>query len=166
MRVGDYIEVEGNWAEIKKIGLRATRVQTFDYAEVIVPNADLIANKVTNWTLSNRLVRLIIPVGVAYGSDVQSVLENLLACATANSRVPKVPAPQVLFLHFGESCLEFELRCWAWDADEMFKLKSELHVEIWRRFREAGIEIAFPQRDLHLRTVDASIIKGSSETIT
>jgi small-conductance mechanosensitive channel len=81
VRVGDYIEIGGNWAEIKKIGLRATTVQTFDQADVIIPNADLITNQVTNWTLSNRRVRLIIPVGVAYGSDVALVMETLLACA-------------------------------------------------------------------------------------
>ena len=81
VRVGDTIELEGRWAEIKKIGLRATIVQTFDQADVIIPNADLISNQVTNWTLSNRRVRLIIPVGVAYGSDVALVMETLMACA-------------------------------------------------------------------------------------
>ncbi|MGB5486295.1 MAG: mechanosensitive ion channel domain-containing protein, partial [Lysobacterales bacterium] len=98
VRVGDYIEIGGNWAEIQKIGLRATIVQTFDQADVIIPNADLITNQVTNWTLSNRRVRLIIPVGVAYGSDVALVMETLMACAETSSNVAKTPAPQVLFL--------------------------------------------------------------------
>ena len=84
VRVGDTIELGGKWAEVKKIGLRATTVQTFDQADVIIPNADLITNQVTNWTLSNRHVRLTIPVGVAYGSDVPLVMETLLACARAN----------------------------------------------------------------------------------
>ena len=81
VRVGDTIELEGRWAEIKKIGLRATIVQTFDQADVIIPNADLISNQVTNWTLSNRRVRLTISVGVAYGSDVPLVMEILMECA-------------------------------------------------------------------------------------
>jgi small-conductance mechanosensitive channel len=158
VRVGDYIEIGGNWAEIQKIGLRATTVQTFDQADVIIPNADLITNQVTNWTLSNRRVRLIIPVGVAYGSDVALVMETLMMCPEASSNVAKTPAPQVLFLSFGESSLDFELRVWVLDADERIKVKSELHQAIDRSFREAKIEIAFPQRDLHLRSLDESVI--------
>ena len=157
VRTGDYIEIGGNWAEIEKIGLRATTVQTFDQADVIIPNADLITNQVTNWTLSNRRVRLIIPVGVAYGSDVTLVMETLMACAEASSTVAKTPAPQVLFLSFGESSLDFELRVWVLDAEERIKIQSELHQAIDRSFREANIEIAFPQRDLHLRSVDDGV---------
>ncbi len=163
VRVGDYIEIGANWAEIKKIGLRATTVQTFDQADVIIPNADLITNQVTNWTLSNRRVRLIIPVGVAYGSDVGLVMETLMASAKTSSNVAKTPAPQMLFLSFGESSLDFELRVWVLDAEERMKVKSELHQEIDRRFREAKIEIAFPQRDLHLRGLDESLILRHKE---
>jgi potassium efflux system protein len=123
VRVGDYIEI-GGWAEIKKIGLRATTVQTFDQADVIIPNADLITNQVTNWTFSNRRVRLIIPVGVAYGSDVPLVMETLMACAKTSSNVAKTPAPQVLFLSFGESSLDFELRVWVLDAEDRMKVKA------------------------------------------
>ena len=125
---------------------------------MIIPNADLVTNQVTNWTLSNRRVRLIIPVGVAYGSDVALVMETLMACPKTSSNVAKTPAPQVLFLSFGESSLDFELRVWVLDADERMKVKSELHQEIDRSFREAKIEIAFPQRDLHLRSLDESVI--------
>jgi len=157
IRVGDVIEMGGNWAEVKRIGLRSTTVQTFDQADVIIPNADLVTNQVTNWTLSNRQARLIIPVGVAYGSDVPLVVDTLMACASENSLVVKEPAPHVLFLSFGESSLDFELRLWVRDVDHRLRAKSELHHEIERRFREAKIEIAFPQRDLHLRSVDESI---------
>ena len=164
VRVGDYIEIGVNWAEIKKIGLRATTVQTFDQADVIIPNADLITNQVTNWTLSNRRVRLIIPVGVAYGSDVALVMETLMACAKTSSNVAKTPAPQVLFMNFGESSLDFELRVWVLDAEKRITVKSELHQEIDRSFRDAKIEIAFPQRDLHLRSVGDSINLHPSDT--
>jgi potassium efflux system protein len=157
VRVGDFIELGDKWAEIKKIGLRATTVQTFDQADVIIPNADLVTNQVINWTLSNRLVRLIIPVGVAYGSDISLVMETLLACTREHSKIAEAPVPQVLFLSFGESALEFELRVWVLDADNRLLVSSELHQEIDRRFREAKIEIAFPQRDLHLRNVEESV---------
>ncbi len=164
VRVGDFIEIGEKWAEIKKIGLRATTVQTFDQADVIIPNADLVTNQVINWTLSNRRVRLIIPVGVAYGSDVSLVIETLLASVKENSKIAEAPTPQVLFLKFGESALEFELRVWVLDAENRLVVSSELHQEIDRRFREAKIEIAFPQRDLHLRSLDDSVILQPSET--
>jgi small-conductance mechanosensitive channel len=164
IRVGDYIELGGKWAEIKNIGLRASTVQTFDQADVIIPNADLVTNQVINWTLSNRRVRLIIPVGVAYGSDVSLVIETLLASVKENAKIAEAPTPQVLFLKFGESALEFELRVWVLDAENRLVVSSELHQEIDRRFREAKVEIAFPQRDLHLRSVDESVNLQSTET--
>jgi potassium efflux system protein len=157
VRVGDFIELGGKWAEIKNIGLRATTAQTLDQADVIIPNADLVSNQVINWTLSNRRVRLIIPVGVAYGSDISLVMNTLMACAIESSKVAKTPEPQVLYLSFGESSLDFELRVWVPNAEERLTVISELHQEIDRRFREAKIEIAFPQRDLHLRSVDESV---------
>ncbi len=158
VRVGDFIELGGKWAEIKNIGLRATTVQTLDQADVIIPNADLVSNQVINWTLSNRRVRLIIPVGVAYGSDISLVMETLMTCAFESSKVAKTPEPQVLYLSFGESSLDFELRVWVPNAEERLTVISELHQEIDHRFREAKIEIAFPQRDMHLRSVDESVI--------
>ncbi|MGD8613902.1 MAG: mechanosensitive ion channel, partial [Desulfobacterales bacterium] len=164
IRMGDFLEIGGNWAEVKNIGLRATTVQTFDQADVIIPNADLVSNQVINWTLSNRRVRLIIPVGVAYGSDISLVMETLMACAKQNSDVAEAPAPQVLFLNFGESALEFELRVWVLEADNRLVVSSALHQEIDRSFRDAKIEIAFPQRDLHLRSLDDSINLHPSET--
>ena len=157
VRQGDIIEVNGIWAEVKKIGLRATTVQTFDQADLIIPNADLTTNQVTNWTLSSRQVRLIIPVGVAYGSDVELVFEMLTECAKSNEMVAKNPEPQVLFLRFGDSSLDFELRVWIHDTTHRLTTKSQLHQEIDRRFREKNIVIAFPQRDLHIRSMDESV---------
>ncbi|EFK10840.1 transporter, small conductance mechanosensitive ion channel (MscS) family protein [delta proteobacterium NaphS2] len=164
VRVGDSIEVNGQWAEIKKIGLRATLVQTLDQADVIIPNSDLVSSQVINWTLSNRRVRLIIPVGVAYGSDVSLVMETLVASAGENSKIAVSPSPQVFFLNFGESSLDFELRVWVLDADNRLAVSSELHQEIDRRFREAKIEISFPQRDLHLRSLDESVVLTPMKT--
>jgi len=157
VRVGDMVEIGGQWAVIKRIGLRSTSVRTFDEADLIIPNANMVNNEVTNWTLSNRRVRLQIPVGVAYGSDVPLVIETLLACGKENPWAAKSIDPQVLFLRFGDSALEFELRVWVMDVDQRLIAGSEIHREIDRRFREANIQIAFPQRDLHLRSVDESI---------
>jgi small-conductance mechanosensitive channel len=154
IRVNDYIVLGGLWAEIKKIGLRSTVVRTFDGSDIVIPNSDLITNQVTNWTLSDRGVRLIIAVGVAYGSDVTLVTETLTECAMASSKVLRMPAPQVLFQNFGESSLDFELRLWLSNVDDRLQVASDLRHEIDRRFREAEIEIAFPQRDLHIRSVD------------
>jgi small-conductance mechanosensitive channel len=161
IKVGDYIELGQQWAEIKKIGLRATVVETFDRAEVVVPNSDLVSTQVTNWTLSNRFIRIIIPVGVAYGSDVSLVMQTLMECAEAHSMVARMPTPRVFFLAFGESSLDFQLRVWISDVENRRQVQSELHQEIDRRFRELGIEIAFPQRDLHVRSVDESVRSAS-----
>jgi potassium efflux system protein len=158
VRVGDMVEISGRYATVKRIGLRSTTVKTFDEADLIIPNANMVNNEVTNWTLGNRRARVIIPVGVAYGSDVPLVIETLAACGEKNSSVVKTPAPQVLFLSFGASSLDFELRVWVLDVDQRLKAKSQIHQEIDRRFREAKIEIAFPQQDLHLRSVDESVI--------
>ena len=154
VKVGDFIQLGEQWAEIKKIGLRATVVETLDRSEIVVPNSDLVSNQVTNWTLSNRMVRLVIPVGVEYGSDVPLVMETLKEAAMASSKVMRMPEPQVFFVNFGESSLDFELRVWMSNIDDRFTVKSQLHQEIDRRFRQAGIVIAFPQRDLHLRSAD------------
>jgi small-conductance mechanosensitive channel len=154
VRVGDTIELGGQLAKIAKIGLRSTTVRTADQADVIVPNTDLITNRVTNWTLTNRQARSIIPVGVAYGSDIALVMQTLKECALAHPGVLQNPEPQVLFRSFGDSSLDFELRTWVADLDTRLQVASDLHQDIDRRFRQAGIEIPFPRRDLHVHSVE------------
>lgn len=149
IRVGDMVEFEGMWAEIKHIGIRSTLVRNFDHADIIIPNADLIVNRVTNWTLGGQQVRLTIKIGVAYGSDLDLVTRTLMACAEDNDSVSSEECPQVLFLNFGESTLDFELRVFV-SASRRLAIKNELNRDIDKRFRENGIVIAFPQRDLHL----------------
>lgn len=156
LREGDTINFNNDWATIKTIGLRSTVVKTFDEAEVIIPNADLVNNPVINWTLSNREIRLHLPVGVAYGSDVPLVLDTLIKCAKAHNAVLSSPAPQVLFFNFGESSLDFEVRVWIQDVDAMLLVKSEIYCDIEQRFRELNITVPFPQRDLHLRSIDGA----------
>jgi potassium efflux system protein len=157
---GDIIEVGTEWATIKKIGLRSTTVTTFDEADLIIPNADLINNKVMNWTLTNRQIRLRVPIGVAYGSDVSLTVETILTCAKKQTEVLKAPVPHVLFMDFGDSSLDFELRVWIQDVQRKMQVRSALYYDIEQQFRELNIVIPFPQRDLHLPGFDNSA--GSS----
>jgi len=162
IKTGDIIQLDGTWGKIKKLGLRATVVETFDQSEIIVPNSDLISGQVTNWTLSDRASRLVVPVGVAYGSDVPLVMKILHETAESNPMILKDPAAQVLFMGFGDSSLDFELRAWVGEIDDRMKARSELHQGIDRRFREADVEIPFPQRDLHVRSVDKEAVFQTS----
>lgn len=153
IKEGDWIEVAGNSGIVRKISVRSTRIETFDRHEVIVPNADLIAGTVTNMTLSSHTGRLIVPVGVAYGSDLEKTREILLEKARAHRLVLKYPEPVVLFMGLGESALDFELRCFVNDVYSVLSARSDLLFEIYRALSEAGIEIPFPQRDVSLRNV-------------
>ena len=154
IKVGDTIELGTDIGEVKKLGLRSTIIQTFDNAEIVVPNSELIAGQVTNWTLAERRARVKIPVGVAYGSNIPKVLKILLTVAGEHPMTLTTPAPVALFLAFGNSSLDFELRVWVADFDYRMQVHSELNQEINSEFADAGIEIPFPQTDLHLRTVD------------
>jgi small-conductance mechanosensitive channel len=151
IRVGDWIQLADLFGTVQKIGIRSSTVRTFDGADVIVPNGDLVSARVTNWTLSDRKRRLILPVGVAYGSPPRRVLELLDDVARSHPQVLEDPAPVVLFRGFGESALDFELRVFT-EADWLVVM-SELAVATTEALESAGITIPFPQRDLHLRNV-------------
>ena len=157
VKVGDIINIEGQWGTITKIGLRSTVFETFDKAEVIVPNSDLVAQKVTNWTFTTSVSRIVLPVGVAYGSPLDKVLEILNRAAKEHPNVLDEPDVSALFKGFGESSLDFELRAWVTDINTRLQVTSELGQAIDRYFREEGIEIPFPQRDLHLRSIESNL---------
>jgi small-conductance mechanosensitive channel len=140
--------------KITKIGLRSTTVRTAAQADIIVPNTDLVTNQVTNWTLMDRHAQGTIAVGVAYGSDVSLVMQTLKECALAHPGVMKNPEPRIFFQSFGDSALNFELGVRVTEVDNRAQIESDLHEDIERRFRQAGIEIPFPQRDLHIRSVE------------
>jgi small-conductance mechanosensitive channel len=159
VKVGDIVQINGEWGIIKNLGLRATVVESFDHSEMIVPNSDLVSTRVTNWTLSDRQVRLVVKLGVAYGSDIDLVTKILYQIAQENPFVMKVPEPAVLFMEFGASSLDFELRVWVADIDNRTRIKSEINCEIDRLFRENNIEIPFSQHDLHLRSIDEPVRK-------
>jgi small-conductance mechanosensitive channel len=155
IRTGDWIVVGSTEGYVKKISIRSTQIQTFDRADVIVPNSELISGQVTNWMLSDPWGRVKLPVGVAYGSDTARVMQILVEVANKHPQViinyPGIPDPRVLFLGFGDSSLDFELRCFIRDVDRRLVTLSDLNLAIDAAFREAGIEIPFPQRDLHFR---------------
>ena len=156
IEAGDTVELGTLMGQVTRIGIRSSTIRTYDGAEVIVPNADLISKEVINWTLSDRYKRLIIPVGVAYGTDPRAVLNLLVDVAREDPDVLSFPEPYALFRQFGDSSLNFELRCWC-AFDVALGTNSRLNVGINDALAAAGIEIPFPQRDLHLRSVDASI---------
>ncbi len=159
IQVGDVLTVGTLQGYVRRIGIRSSTLATFDGAEVIVPNATLIATDVVNWTLSDRLRRVEIKVGASYGSDPKQVLEVLNRVARSHSEVLASPAPNALFMGFGESSLEFELRVWTPDYDAYVRVGSELRSAIFAAFREAGIEIPFPQRDVHLKSLDPTTVR-------
>jgi len=155
IRTGDWVvagDVEGY---VRRISIRSTLIETFDRADVIVPNSALISNNVTNWMLRDTWGRLTVPIGVAYGSDVDKVTELLLNVAREHPLVMvddiRVSPPLVLFRNFGDSSLNFELRCFIREIQKRLTTLSELNYAIEKKLRQAGIEIPFPQRDIHLR---------------
>ena len=156
IRVSDTVEVSGVVGTVRRIGARSSTVLTAQGAEVIFPNSTLVSNQVINWTLSSARRRVEILVGVSYSADPDLVLKLLINVATGNSRVLTYPAPEAVFLGFGESALKFQLAFWGTQSS-WFELQSEVGLAVFRSLRQAGIEIPLPQRDLHLRSVDSAI---------
>ncbi|RKY93401.1 MAG: hypothetical protein DRQ13_09505, partial [Ignavibacteriae bacterium] len=152
IQVGDAVSVADISGRVKSIGIRSSIIRNWSGADIIVPNGHLISNQLTNWTMTDQLRRIEIKVGVMYGSDVNNVMELLLNCAKENQKILARPAAYVLFQDFGESYLEFELRCWTSDYTDWIDIRSELRVAINNSFEKEGIVIPFPQRDLHIIT--------------
>jgi len=135
---------------VKEIGIRASKIKTYDGAEVIVPNGNLISNELINWTLADKQRRAEVLVGVAYGTDPQTVINLLLGVVADCEDVMKDPEPIALFTGFGESSLDFRLLFWIADADHRLLMQSRIAVLVNKAILDAGIVIPFPQRDLHL----------------
>jgi len=151
--VGDRVEVAGIVGQVQHIRARSTVIVTNDNITMIVPNTKFIDSPVTNWTYGDPRVRFRIPVGVAYGSDINKVREALLAAAEENANTLKDPAPSVFLEKFGENTIDFELVVWSSEMSyRPRRYRSDLNFAMEEKLREAGIEIAFPQRDLHIRS--------------
>ncbi len=165
VRVGDTVVVGEEWGTIQKIGLRSTVMLTLDQSEMIVPNGDLVSEKVVNWTLSSPIARIIMPVGVAYGTSVADVLRILEEASMSHDSVLEEPRPEALFMEFGESSLDFELRVWVKNIRLRLEVRSAILARIDTLFREVGIVIPFPQRDLHIRSIDPDVLARLKETV-
>jgi small-conductance mechanosensitive channel len=151
IRVGDTIAVKGEEGWVRRVRVRATEIETFDRASVIIPNSELITGVVKNWTRVNTLGRVVVKVAVVYESDPVQVRDVLCEVARAHPQVMNSPPPGAFLVSLGEKALEFELRCVVADVEKSISVKSDLHYAILNHFREAAIEIPYPQREMRPR---------------
>jgi small-conductance mechanosensitive channel len=158
VKVGDRIEVGNTYGDVVAMRGRSTWIRTNDNVVIIVPNSEFINQRVTNWTANDRLVRIAFPVGVSYSSDPKVVREVILGIVRGHPDVLSDPTPEIVFLDFGESSLDFEVRVWTiQQVQTPTRLKSDLYFAIFDTFREKRIELPFPQRDLHIRSIPESL---------
>ncbi len=161
LRRGDIVTVGDTVGVVEQVGTRATRMKSRDDVEYVVPNAELVSGKIINWTRSNPAIRLHVPVGVSYDASPERVREILEKVAASIPAVERNPPPEVWFIGFGDSSLNFELLVWMnIRIHQRAKVASDLYFAIFEAFKEAGIEIPFPQRDLRIRTIDGSDVIG------
>jgi potassium efflux system protein len=167
IKIGDLIEIEGSFAMVEEIGARCTRIRTGANVHILVPNSSFLEKNIINWTLSDKEVRAKVTIGVVYGSPVREAERIMLQVAEEHQRIRKVPKPFVLFNDFGDNALIFDLYFWIRMVRIMDRriIESEIRFRIDELFREAGIVIAFPQRDVHLdtqRPLEFRMIKDKS----
>ena len=152
IQVGDFVDVGGLVGTIENISVRSTELTTIDRVSVILPNSRFLEQEVVNWSHRSGISRLHIPVKVAYGSDVELVRQTLLDAANEHSDVLSIPPPNIFFLGFGDSALEFNLLPWISEPRKQFQIKSDLYFLVYKLFQERGITIPFPQQDIHVRS--------------
>jgi potassium efflux system protein len=162
IRVGDVVTVGDVNGCVSKIRIRATSITGWDRKELVVPNKEFVTGRLVNWTLSDSILRVDIPVGIAYGSDTEKAKKRLLEVAKENKHVLRDPPSSALFIGFGASSLDFELRAHT-KVDMWLSVRDELNMAIDKAFREAGIEIAFPQRDIHIKSVEDAVRIAAKE---
>jgi len=165
IQLGDTIEVGTLMGNVRSIGIRSSNVRTFDGAEIIVPNGNLISNEVINWTLSDERRRIELIVGVSYSSDPHKVEEVLMNVIKNHPDIESDPEPSVWFQNLGDSSLDFRMLFWTKEFNQWIRIKSDILFQVFDDLKKAGIEIPFPQRDLHVRSVhpDVNLNKGTTE---
>jgi potassium efflux system protein len=165
VRIGDTVTIDGLSGTVTKIRIRATTVTDFDNKEQVIPNQNFLTNPLINWTLSDPVTRVVFSVGIAYGSDTEKALEIMTNVVQSHPEVLEEPRPTVFFLGFGDSSLDFEVRAFVRERIRRLPLMHDLHMAMNRALAEAGLEIPFPQRDLHLRSVapDIDLTGGKSD---
>lgn len=152
MRVGDLVTVGNVSGTVTRISMRATTIMDFDNKELIVPNRSIVTGELVNWSLSDTVLRVVVPVGIAYGSDVEKAIEVLQGIVREHPDVLKEPAPVIAMTGFGDSALNLEVRVFCPHPDRLLRVRNDLHLQIYRGLQNAGIEIPFPQRDIHIRS--------------
>lgn len=157
IKAGDWVVTTSGEGIVKKISVRSTEIETFERSTIIVPNSELISSSVTNWTHRSKLGRIIVPVGVSYAADPETVKDILLRCAKNHPLVSGYPEPFVVWQGFGDSSLDFEVRAYVRDISDGLTVRSELRFAIFKELKQAGIEIPFPQRDVHVKSWPQSI---------
>ena len=158
IKPGDVIEIEGTYGWINSLRARYASIITRDGKEHLIPNEDLITNRVINWSFSDRNVRVRVPLGISYDSDPKQAIELCLEAAQSVPRTLQVPNPKCLVVGFGDNAIEMELRFWIDDpSNGVGNVRSEVLLAIWDRFKQNGINIPFPQRDLHIRNFPESM---------
>lgn len=163
IKLGDRVEVGGVLGDVVRMAGRSTWVRTNENVVIIVPNSEFISSRVVNWTANDRRVRFSLPVGVSYNSSPSKIRDILLATARNHTDVLEDPSPDVLFLGFGDSALNFELRVWTVQQVQTPKtLASDLYFAVFENFRKEGIEIPFPQRDVHVKSVPPGVPVNSA----
>ena len=165
IRVGDTVTINDVTGTVTRIRIRATTILEWNNKELIVPNRDFVTGNLVNWTLSNSNLRVVMSVGVAYGSDTELATKLLYEVAAANPNVLNEPEPLVIFTQFGASSLDFELRCHVPTPQLYRTIAHSLNMAIDQAFRKHNIEIAFPQTDLHIRSVDSGILRNANGSI-
>jgi small-conductance mechanosensitive channel len=155
IEVGDFISIENQVGKVTQVNMRVTLINTIDNIALIVPNAKFVENQIINWSHGNTRVRIHCPVGVAYGSDIAKVKATLLKVAADHPDILTSPAPEVRFLEFGNSSLDFDLLVWTDNPEKQFLLHSQINYAIDRAFRDAEITIPFPQSDLYVKLTPA-----------
>jgi small-conductance mechanosensitive channel len=151
IKIGDVVESDdGVIGKVQEINLRSSEILTRDNVVVIVPNSKFVSERVINWSHNMQSVRFMVEIGVAYGSDVEEVIVVLQTAMEDHESIDKTPSPFVRFIHFGDSSLDFQLFFWTHDPFTVENLKSDIRRTIFRRLKEEGISIPFPQRDIHI----------------
>ncbi len=161
IRIGDTVTMGDLSGTVTRMRIRATTITDWDNKEQVIPNQKFITDPFINWTLSDTITRIVIPVGVAYGTDTETALRVMTEVVESHDEVLKEPRPTIFFLEFGESSLNFEIRVFVRERIRRLPLIHDLHMMLDKALREAGIEIPFPQRDLHFRSADPNIFPGS-----
>ncbi|MEO1882332.1 MAG: mechanosensitive ion channel domain-containing protein [Methyloprofundus sp.] len=158
IRVGDTVTVDNITGTVTRIQMRATTIIDWDHKELIVPNKTFITSQLVNWTLTDPMTRIVVPLGISYGSDIDLAFRTIKEAVCTTPLVLKDPEPSIYFIGFGDSSLDFTIRIYVQELSHRMQVIHDIHIRLIEALRKADIEIPFPQRDLHIRSgyADAS----------